>query len=956
MESLPTLPTVMGQYRPMTGAQDTEEGWDFFISYTSMDQAWAEWVAWQLEDADYRVLIQAWDFVAGSDWRIKMQQGVSRSQRTIALLSDAYLKSVYGQEEWQVARSADPQGLKRKLIPVRIENCPHPDLLGSVVSIDLFDLPADAARSRLLDAIRGTLSGRARPTTPPDFPVTRRAAPPVSEPAFPDDTRSVPVHTAATPSATAAGAGSPPPEEARGQGQDAGVAERVIRVLVADDHPIVLDDVTNALQSTSMQIVGYARTGRETISAVRQLAPDVVLLDLRLPDMLASEVIQQLRAQQPNLKIIMFTAYSGHAELDAAMAAGSHGIVVKDTERADLVDAIRRLVAGERVIYDGSEGQVELNRNRKLREHGLTRREYEILRHVANGETNPEIAVALGLTRNPVKPDPAVVSAPANAPLNVSASQTPAPADTQGVYDDPDYSAALAAFFADRWEEASTLFSRVLSRHPGSRQVDKWLKRARQRSRLADLDRQACAARDEGRWNDTIDALEKIVATDPDFRDATARLEQARIRGNVADLQAAVRQLAARREWNAVISVAGQLAALDADSADLDGLVTRARVEVAEASLAARYAEGLRHVDRAAWPEAVSVFEGIVQDRPGYRDIEVLLAHARSELSDERKDRAPSAVREPTPATAEATQVGIFDHPAKWGLQGKKQMSAVAFSRDGLLLATGSEDKTAAVWDIVTRERRRTFSHDKWVQAVAISPDGLLLATGSDDGIVRVWSIDGRQDQPLWTFTHQGKVRTVAFSPAEKFLASGGEDRTAKVWGLHDKYTEPLRTFNHQGTVRAVAFSPNGRFLATGGEDRTTKVWNIETEEEPKKFADDKKVIAVAFSANGFLLATYSSSWGGSTARLWYVMSGQLYSTSDRSETYVTAVAVSPDVRLCAVENNAKLTVFDIAARKDRLILIRPNWISGAAFSPDGRYLAVGTWGNRAELWDLKPS
>ena len=74
-------------------------------------------------------------------------------------------------------------------------------------------------------------------------------------------------------------------------------------------------------------------------------------------------------------------------------------MIVKDTERADLVDVIRRVVAGERVNYTGAGADSLLLLNRKSREHGLTRREYEILRHVAMGQTNPEIAVALGLSR-----------------------------------------------------------------------------------------------------------------------------------------------------------------------------------------------------------------------------------------------------------------------------------------------------------------------------------------------------------------------------------------------------------------------------------------------------------------------------------------------------------------------------------------------------------------------------
>jgi two-component system nitrate/nitrite response regulator NarL len=178
----------------------------------------------------------------------------------------------------------------------------------------------------------------------------------------------------------------------------------VVRVLVADDHPIVLDGVTLALQSTSwLQVAGYARTGHEAIAAVARLRPDVVLLDLRLPDMLGPEAIRELVAQHPTVKVILFTAFPDHAALSAALDAGAHGVVVKDAERADLVDIIGRVVAGERVISADIGDNSGVLLNRKLSEHGLTRREYEILRRVAMGETNPAIASALGLTRNTVK-------------------------------------------------------------------------------------------------------------------------------------------------------------------------------------------------------------------------------------------------------------------------------------------------------------------------------------------------------------------------------------------------------------------------------------------------------------------------------------------------------------------------------------------------------------------------
>lgn len=177
-----------------------------------------------------------------------------------------------------------------------------------------------------------------------------------------------------------------------------------IQVLVVDDHPIVLDGVTLALQNPArFHIAGYARTGREAIESARTLRPDVVLLDLRLPDMLAPEVIQSLRARCPEAKVVVFTAYPDHSALEAALAAGAAGVVVKDTERSDLVDVIQRVVAGERVVNADLGEDTAMLLSRKLGASGLTRREYDILRRVALGETNPQIAAALGLTRNTVK-------------------------------------------------------------------------------------------------------------------------------------------------------------------------------------------------------------------------------------------------------------------------------------------------------------------------------------------------------------------------------------------------------------------------------------------------------------------------------------------------------------------------------------------------------------------------
>jgi hypothetical protein len=82
---------------------------DFFVSYTAADRAWAEWIAWELEDSGFRVLLQAWDFVSGSSWVSMMHRGVQLAKKTVVVLSDSYLSSAFGAAEWQAAWRADPE-------------------------------------------------------------------------------------------------------------------------------------------------------------------------------------------------------------------------------------------------------------------------------------------------------------------------------------------------------------------------------------------------------------------------------------------------------------------------------------------------------------------------------------------------------------------------------------------------------------------------------------------------------------------------------------------------------------------------------------------------------------------------------------------------------------------------------------------------------------------------------
>jgi hypothetical protein len=141
---------------------------DFFISYTSPDAAWAEWVGWVLEEAGASVVLQAWDFAPGSNFVLEMQRAAASAERTIAILSPDYLKSRFGAPEWAAAFAQDPEGMKRSLIPVRVHDCALEGILRTIVHIDLVDVVDEAtARKRLLD---GVSAKRGKPERAPMFP------------------------------------------------------------------------------------------------------------------------------------------------------------------------------------------------------------------------------------------------------------------------------------------------------------------------------------------------------------------------------------------------------------------------------------------------------------------------------------------------------------------------------------------------------------------------------------------------------------------------------------------------------------------------------------------------------------------------------------------------------------------------------------------------------------------
>jgi tetratricopeptide (TPR) repeat protein len=149
--------------------EQTTPGCDFFVSYTGADTAWAEWIAWQLKEAGYQVTIQAWHFRPGMNFIARMRQALDTCQRTIAVVTQAYLdQSTYGSDEWTAAFTHDDP-TESSLLLVLVEPVTLPRLLRPWIHLNLTGLDPQEAAARLLDGVR---PGPIEPTSAPAWPGT----------------------------------------------------------------------------------------------------------------------------------------------------------------------------------------------------------------------------------------------------------------------------------------------------------------------------------------------------------------------------------------------------------------------------------------------------------------------------------------------------------------------------------------------------------------------------------------------------------------------------------------------------------------------------------------------------------------------------------------------------------------------------------------------------------------
>lgn len=173
-----------------------------------------------------------------------------------------------------------------------------------------------------------------------------------------------------------------------------------IRVLIADDHPLLRDGIAVLIgTSDDIVVVGEAENGKDAIAAHRKLQPDVTLMDLQLPDMDGVEAITAIRSEAPHARIIVLTTYSGDTRAQKALKAGARAYALKNHARRDLLETIRRVHAGYRYIDPEIAGQIAEHSG----EQELTPRELQILTLIAGGRSNKWIAHELAISEDTVK-------------------------------------------------------------------------------------------------------------------------------------------------------------------------------------------------------------------------------------------------------------------------------------------------------------------------------------------------------------------------------------------------------------------------------------------------------------------------------------------------------------------------------------------------------------------------